>query len=235
MAQFYLIDREFGRIVITLRSGMRRLVFKWKGGTLHISAPTYADMKSIESNIDACRTEIRKIKPCVVSQYHHGQEIGLYGNGKVYINHVENQQAAIRGRYKDGNIMIDVRVDDFSLATREISDMIVHFLRYAAQVLIPLAQRVAKELDVSVNRFTIGRGFRRLGCCNTKKNEISLSCMLMVYPEHIIRYVICHELAHISYADHSRAFHELVDKYCGGKESALEKECRNFKNPIIKI
>ena len=43
------------------------------------------------------------------------------------------------------------------------------------------------------------------------KNRLSFSWRLMAYPEAAIDYVVVHELAHIRYKDHSRAFYGFIE------------------------
>jgi len=73
---------------------------------------------------------------------------------------------------------------------------------------------------------------RKLGHC-TSRNVIQLSRNLMFMPEELVRYIICHELAHITHKNHSPQFHALCDKYCSGKEKALERQLRQFRFPIV--
>ncbi len=53
----------------------------------------------------------------------------------------------------------------------------------------------------------------RWGSCSGS-NSISLSWRLILVPKEILGYVIIHELAHIKHKNHSKAFWELVSKYC---------------------
>ena len=54
----------------------------------------------------------------------------------------------------------------------------------------------------------------------------------MLYPKHLIRHIICHELAHIEHFDHSEAFHRLCNRYDGGREKEYIKELKTFKTAI---
>lgn len=53
---------------------------------------------------------------------------------------------------------------------------------------------------------------KRFGSCNGK-NSICYSWRLMLYPPEAIDYVVVHELAHITYKNHSAEFYKLVEKY----------------------
>jgi Protein of unknown function DUF45 len=54
---------------------------------------------------------------------------------------------------------------------------------------------------------------RQWGSCNTQTGEIRVSRRLADYPSWVLDYVLVHELAHLVHADHSPAFHALVDRY----------------------
>ena len=56
--------------------------------------------------------------------------------------------------------------------------------------------------------------------------------MLLLLPEHLVRYVICHELAHLKHFDHSPAFHALCDSYLGGREREYQAEMKQFRWPV---
>lgn len=53
----------------------------------------------------------------------------------------------------------------------------------------------------------------RWGTCYPKKNKISINLSLIHVDVDLIEYVVFHELAHFVYADHSREYHNLLQKY----------------------
>ena len=54
---------------------------------------------------------------------------------------------------------------------------------------------------------------KRWGSCSTGDRSIRLSHRLKGMPEHVVDYVLVHELAHLVEANHSKAFWALVDAY----------------------
>ena len=74
-----------------------------------------------------------------------------------------------------------------------------------------LAQRFDLPLPASI-RF-VDNQHSRWGSCSIESREIRLSSRLANYPSWVLDYVIVHELAHLVVADHSPAFHELVDRF----------------------
>lgn len=82
----------------------------------------------------------------------------------------------------------------------------------AHDYLIPLTENVAGIMGVNYNRVSIRMQKSRWGSCSSKGN-INLNCLLMMLPENIRRYVVVHELAHITEMNHSRRFWQIVARY----------------------
>jgi predicted metal-dependent hydrolase len=53
----------------------------------------------------------------------------------------------------------------------------------------------------------------RWGSCSPATGEIRVSRRLAEWPSWVLDYVLVHELAHLVEANHSAAFHSLVDRY----------------------
>lgn len=115
----------------------------------------------------------------------------------------------------------------------QVHAMLDHYSRNAALVnLLPFARQVCRELGLPVRDFDIGRGRRRLGCCYGD-GRITLSRYLVFYPLEVQRHVICHELAHLSHMDHSPAFHDLCNRYDGGREKELVALMKKHRLPYL--
>ena len=67
----------------------------------------------------------------------------------------------------------------------------------------------------------------RWGSCSMTCS-INYSLYLMSVPEHLIDYVILHELCHTKHHDHSTAFWAEMDRVTGGKAKALRQELRKY-------
>jgi hypothetical protein len=84
-------------------------------------------------------------------------------------------------------------------------------LKAAARTKLPvrLAELAALH-GLTYHRLTINSAKTHWGCCRRYKGtgvvSICLSCHLMLLPDHLITYVLLHELAHIRYPNHSTAF-----------------------------
>ncbi len=72
----------------------------------------------------------------------------------------------------------------------------------------------------------------RWGSC-TVKNSINLNSWLMMLPDHLVDYVILHELVHTIHRDHSMKFWEALDNITGGSSKDLRREIRSQRIMLI--
>ena len=62
-------------------------------------------------------------------------------------------------------------------------------------------------------------------------NNINLNIHLMRLPNHLIDYVILHELVHTKIKNHSRDFWNMLDLVTGNAKK-LDKELKNYRTKI---
>jgi hypothetical protein len=100
---------------------------------------------------------------------------------------------------------------------------IVYFLRQAAKrQLPPLLIQMAEKNGFKVKTIKIQASKTRWGSCS-RENSINLSLYLLLLPQHLIEYVILHELCHTVEHNHSDRFWALLRKVAPASES-LRKE-----------
>ena len=80
----------------------------------------------------------------------------------------------------------------------------------AKDYLINKIELYSKIMEIKYGRIRITSARKRLGSCNSNR-DISLSCMLMLYPESAREYVVVHELAHIKEMNHSPKFYKVIE------------------------
>ena len=105
---------------------------------------------------------------------------------------------------------------------------LVQIYRIEAKKLLPArVMDLAQEHGFSHGKISIRDSRTRWGSC-AANNNISLSLHLMLLPDHLIDYVILHELCHTVVKNHSEAFWSLLDSHCNGQAKALAKEMRQW-------
>lgn len=91
-------------------------------------------------------------------------------------------------------------------------------------------KELAERYNFKFNKLALKNIKSRWGSCS-RKNNINLSIHLMRLPNHLIDYVILHELVHTVHHNHSGSFWNLLDRVTGSAKS-LDKELRKYRIDI---
>ena len=91
--------------------------------------------------------------------------------------------------------------------TEEIRDMAV----WARVMIMERVQHYAPLIGVDYGRITIWNQRTRWGSCSGKGN-LNFNCLLALFPQEVLDYVVVHELCHRKHMNHSKEFYEEVAK-----------------------
>ena len=233
----YIEDREFGKIHVELRRGMTSVRFTYHAdGNLLMRAPLGVTVSDLRRMVDLNREQLRKLPHPQGITFYLGQVIECF-KCRVIIEAQSRMPGYILNHWEGDTLHLQVH-ENANLHDENIKHTISSVISRAMEVqahalLLPYAQQVARELGLRPAGFEVGRGMRKLGHCTAKK-IIQLSRNLMFLPEPLVRYIICHELAHLTHMNHSPQFHALCDQYTSGHEKELERQLRQFRFPILK-
>ena len=233
----YIEDKEFGKIHVELRRGMTSVRFTFHAdGNLLMRAPLGISVAEMQRMVDIHREQLRRLPHPQSVSFRFGQTIECF-KCQVVIESQNRMPGYILNHWEGDTLHLQIHQNadlEDDRIKRTISSIIGRAMDVQAHaLLLPFAQQIADELGLRPAGFEVGRGMRKLGHC-TAKRIIQLSRNLMFLPEALVRYIICHELAHLTHMNHSPQFHALCNQYCGGKEKELEKQLRNFHFPILK-
>jgi predicted metal-dependent hydrolase len=81
---------------------------------------------------------------------------------------------------------------------------------YARQVFEQKASSYSKEVGKDFDRIFVRNQTTRWGSCSSR-NNLNFNWRLILGPEHVLEYVVVHELAHLEHPDHSREFWSKVE------------------------
>jgi len=102
-------------------------------------------------------------------------------------------------------------------------------LRHEAKRLLPTRlKELADKHNFKYSAVKINNSRTHWGSCTAKCN-INLSLSLMLLPQHLIDYVLIHELCHTVEMNHGNHFHAILDKATDGKAEVLRKELKTHK------
>lgn len=100
----------------------------------------------------------------------------------------------------------------------------------AKEYLPDKVKALAKKYDFKFNKLNQKNIKSRWGSCS-RKNNIDLSIHLMRLPDHLIDYVILHELVHTVHHNHSIRFWTMLISITGRAKS-LDKELKKYRIAI---
>jgi len=146
----------------------------------------------------------------------------LYYMGKSYYVQMATDEAA-------KNITIEFTHSQFHITTpanysdTKLNNAIESFYKQkAVEKIIPLTKKWAKNMGVESEHISFRYSKNRWGSCSGA-NRISFNYHLIKLSSSLIEYVVIHELAHITYQNHSKDFWKLVHKYLNDYKIKEEK------------
>ncbi len=98
------------------------------------------------------------------------------------------------------------------LLAAQVKKQLEQWLKEQAETYFDLnLDKYIQQLSLYPSAIKIRQYRARWGSCNSK-GELSFNYLLMMAPTWVIDYVIVHELCHLKYLNHSKAFWQLVEQ-----------------------
>lgn len=97
----------------------------------------------------------------------------------------------------------------------------------AKRVLPARLKLIAEKCGMKYNECRIRSTRTIWGSC-TQRSHISLNMFLMRLPQHLVDYVLIHEICHTVELNHSERFWALVNSFTGNKAKELRSELRSY-------
>jgi predicted metal-dependent hydrolase len=102
-----------------------------------------------------------------------------------------------------------------------------HYKKHAPEHILPKVEAWSLTMGLVPAKVSFRRAKTRWGSCSSR-DTLSLNTYLMMLPDHLIDYIIVHELAHIRHKNHSKKFWSLTQKYIPDWKSR-RKELRTYE------
>jgi predicted metal-dependent hydrolase len=120
----------------------------------------------------------------------------------------------------------------FSLSDEEVGEYLARIMdgiyRWEARKFLPVRlTELAKLYNLPFNKVSIRNNTSNWGSCSSR-NNISLNLKLMKLPDHLIDFILLHELAHTRVKNHGPEFWKLLDNLSNGQAKKLTKELKLF-------
>ena len=236
-----------GDIHVKAHAQSRSIKARWNGQEVLITVPVCCPFSEFRNFIDNAEIQKKLLALRPAPAFFVGMIIDtpLVDFSIVYSDDVPkghdgafeiNTNAPLRGKRANYTLKVSRRLETEDHGSTPIqrffNDNIFLLATHATQkFLIPEGKKLAADINALVMGWNVRRIKRALGKCSSK-GIISLSPLLIFLPPDLVDFVIYHELAHLSEMNHSQAFHEICNRYCGGHEAGYESRLRSFRFPV---
>lgn len=232
--KYFVEHPVLGRVIISPRRDAVRFIARWKNGEVNLTVPEGSSKKQVMDVLDRFVPRLMSRKKEVV--YREGQVVECPGL-RVHIScqSLKPEKVMASVRLPDAFVEVGTGLPfDDPDTTKVVSRMLEQVASYVAEeLLLPRARELAAELGLTVKGWSISRGHRVLGSCNSRR-EIKLSHVLVFMPQELRDYIVWHELAHLTEMSHNARFHALCNQYCHGQERRLIAALHAFQYPILR-
>jgi predicted metal-dependent hydrolase len=151
---------------------------------------------------------------------------------KLILRKADRKSISVRLSKGKINVVYPTEIDPNSIELQAaIRKGIERALKLEAKEHLPnKVKELADKYGFKFNKLALKNIKSRWGSCS-RKNNINLSIDLMRLPDHLINYVILHELVHTVHHNHSARFWSMLDSITG-KAKSLDKELRKYRVAI---
>lgn len=227
------LHKKIGVIRLQRRRGCKRIsICVGRSGNVTVSYPWFVLKCRVLAFINQkeewivetqARVKARSASPAIESGYKtRSHTLRIVASDKSYY------------RISDKEIVVGLCGEDCSSEEAQalIRTAIIETLRAEAHATLPaMVEEIAKAHGFSYNGITIKNIRSKWGSCS-RVNHLNFSLFLMLLPDHLIRFVILHELCHTTQKNHSVKFHEQLDALCGGQEREFNRQLRNYRTAL---
>jgi predicted metal-dependent hydrolase len=230
--------KDFGKVMMIKSNRSRRISISARPfHPLRVTLPVYESfsrgerfLEEKEKWIHRTLEKIRKLEDQYTvfnedTHFHtHEHELKVERTGE------DNPKVSL----KDKRILVQIPLAS-DILSPEIQDMIRWGIQAAwrkeARKYLPVRlSELSRKHQFPYNRVIIKNNKTRWGSCS-QKNNINLSLHLMRLPDHLVDYILLHELAHTLHKNHGRRFWKDMEKICPNARS-LDKELRRYRIEI---
>ncbi len=227
-------DKDLGLITFKENIRAKRMSVRIMSDSLLVNLPKGYKEKDGLKFIDEIREKLIKRQKSI------GKSTNILSEGKILstrtfdVHITKTDRKTVYASLKSGILHIEYP-QELAFGDRQTQtffwNAINYFLRKEAKRILPDRTRIlAGEHGFSYTDVKIQSSKTRWGSCNRKMN-INLSFYLMLLPQHLIDYVILHELCHTREMNHSHRFWDWMDKVTDGKGKILRSELTNYNIP----
>lgn len=181
-------------------------------GEVRVTAPVGTPGKTLEAIVAARRAWIESkvagfpADPGRTRRYGEGEYALLWGRRLRILPRV----GAPGVLFAPEGMILSARTDEPEKRKAALESFYRKEVETEAKKLLPVLSAMT---GLSPEKIAVRKMGRRWGTCYHREGTVNLSLSLAEYPPVCLSYVLLHELLHLRYPDHGRAFHAALDRY----------------------
>lgn len=197
-----------------IKSNIKNVYIQIKNNEVIVKAPKKLSEKKIleivNSKKDWIYENIDKLEDDMIKE---GNKIYILGKPyilNIYFMKVDEEKIEI----SKGNLNIILSENRKNKNNESVvNELISSLYKKIAEKEVSMAMAlVTRVVGIKPNKYRIKKLKTAWGTCTSNKN-ITINSELMKYDREVIQYVILHEICHLQYMNHSKAFWNMVEKY----------------------
>jgi predicted metal-dependent hydrolase len=229
----HIEDEKLGRLILRTNARAIRLIFRAKSDGIYVSVPLGVTLEDVKEAIEEMRDQLLAMQQKV-------PRVQIDLNYRIDTAHFKlslalgKQDRFLARPRPDGMEIVCPPETEFNNENLQVwlRKAIEEALRKNAKAVLPsrLAELSAQHrLPFQAVKINSSRG--RWGSCSVRQ-VINLSFFVLLLPQHLIDYVLLHELCHTLEMNHSDRFWSLLNSFTGGKAIALREELDEYTTSI---
>lgn len=221
--------KELGTVTIRRSQRAKQYILKVKDGEVIATMPWRGSEQTLLEFLEENKEKMLK-QICCHPKLHLDESTRLQTTTfSLHIFCTERKNFYLS--LKDGTLHIacPTHTNFSDTAVQELlNSMLEKTLRHEAKRILPgRLMEFARQHGFTVNDIKIQNSKTRWGSCSTRK-VINLSLHLMLLPQHLIDYVLLHELCHTVEMNHSNRFWDLMNRVTANRALQLREELKSF-------
>lgn len=194
-------------IVVVRRRSSRRIVIRYQPLRRHVSL-TLPRSVSIRQGLNFVQAKEAWVAQQIARHSHSipfadGQIIPLLGK-PCTLRHVGGRGTVT---LQESGLLVHGQPE---FMHRRVEDWLK---RYAKTIIASLASQKAEAIGRRIKKITVRDTHSHWGSCSAS-GTLSFSWRLALAPYEVLDYVVCHEVAHLKFHNHSADFWTLVETLC---------------------
>jgi predicted metal-dependent hydrolase len=227
-------DKELGELVITPNKRSKRVIFRVKDDGIYVTVPPFLKEKELLDVIERMREKLLHKKNQLQPVHRIDQDYTLESDFfKLHLSKGSDTRFMARSPQGELEIIYPPETDFADESLQQwLRKVIIESLRKNAKVILPeRLQNLSERYELPYKEVRIGTARGRWGSCSAQKTII-LSCLLLLLPQHLVDYVLLHELTHTLEMNHGTNFWLILNRLTDGKALQLREEVKAFHLPF---